>query len=144
MSDVERAKMKIAAIMQAAFNNVLSDGTNWVLQVGSTRVGVRVVGISNSVPGTGDVGVLIFGEVLEDVKLSNELYRRVATHKGVFGALRVTETSGGRGDVAFVYHILGDDMDMSELTHAVMLVAAQSDKLDDELKREFGGKRATD
>lgn len=50
-----------------------------------------------------------------------------------------------RDDTVWIAHnLLGDDLDSGELIASVGLVAVVADKLDDELKGRFGGKRWRD
>lgn len=79
-----------------------------------------------------------------EVPGSPELYKYVATKGFRFGSLRLFEREDGTFNVNFSHQLIGDTLDPEEFNHAVKAVTLTSDKLDDEIRDQFGGKRWID
>lgn len=81
--------------------------------------------------------------ILVGVNDSPELYKYIALHADdyIFGHLSLTKFEDGQLAIFFTHALLGDYLDAGEF-HAVMASIVQtSDRLDDELQPQFGGRR---
>lgn len=87
----------------------------------------------------------ISSPVILDAPVTDELKQYVLENAGswVFGGFRYFEDGGG-ANVIFQHSILGDYVDKEELINSLMAVGATAEKLDDEFKERFGGRRALD
>jgi hypothetical protein len=95
--------------------------------------------------GFGDDGVVIAINcpLLTDVKLTNELFRHVATEGQQFkigGLIVQPDDKGKTGWVLYCYSIIADDLDESELMQAVLGVSYIGDDIGADLQKQFGGK----
>jgi hypothetical protein len=81
------------------------------------------------------------------VSTSPELFEWLARHCGdhFFGSFEIFDDDDG-GTVTFgiYYTLLGDYLDPAELSAAVSAVAGAADELDDDVTKQFGGRRYTD
>lgn len=75
-----------------------------------------------------------------EVPLTPALFEYVATSSFRMGALNVNRNEGDKiGAIFLTYSIVGDDLDESELTTAVNVMAVTGNTLDNELQEKFGG-----
>ncbi len=104
---------------------------------GSARVFVDVLPVLDD-----STAVRASSPVLSDIDLSDGLaLRLLALSPSPFGWFVYVPA---RREVWFQHVVLGDDLDMTEFTAAIDVVASTADDYDDELQREFGGKRYAD
>lgn len=139
MSAIDAVRTKIQRILTDNFGRVEIDRDNdFVVRKSSAVAFVRVR------EGFGEDGVIIDVRcpLLTNLKLSNDLYKYVATEGQWFklGGMYVNPDDNGKtGWLFFKYSITGDDLDESELMNAVGSVVVTSDQLDNELQERFGG-----
>jgi hypothetical protein len=136
-------KDKVQRFVTNAFGTVqIAPNGMLTLQTGSARVFVECRAWGD----TGKSLVQVRAPVLHECPASPELYQHIATHADdfLFGHLSAQAEEGGNVTVWFTHTLLGDYLDPEEITVAVGGVAATADKIDDELKTRFGGKRFHD
>jgi len=134
---------KVQRTLTETFSDVRvdSDG-DFAIPYESTSVFVRC-----SEQGEGDSKrtlVQIWAEVLSEVNPTPELFEFVATHADdwVFGHIfTIRDGESGLNRVLMRHTLLGDYLDAEELRSAVVGIVISADKLDDEMKDSFGGKR---
>jgi len=136
ISDVQ---MNIQRMLQSLFGTVQLDGDgDFVFRAESTLAFGEVLDW-----GDGDFVFNVWAPVLVDVPITNELCRYVATESFVLGNLRLAEQEDGKtAELQFQYRIIANDIDESELKHAVSAVVLVADDLDDKLVKRFGGQLA--
>lgn len=109
---------------------------DFTLRNGSAQVFVSVRAF-----GEASTAVRIFAPINYDVPASPELFHYVATRGSyVFGHLRCSERDGTVA-VTLGHTLLGEFLDPEELRVALFFVASFGDRLDDEIKSQFGGRR---
>lgn len=79
--------------------------------------------------------------VLADVELSEALLKRL---NELNETLYFGKSYWRGGEVWLAHNLLGDTLDTEELIASVGLLAVVADRLDDELKKSFGGRRWRD
>ena len=81
--------------------------------------------------------------VLWDVPISNELFRHVALHADDcrIGHLSAFENDRGSVNLFITHTLLGDYLDEDELVSTVYMTLTTANDLDDELQKQFGGRR---
>ena len=94
----------------------------------------------------GAVIVEFMAPILFDVVLSKDLLKWVSMNdEMVFGHVAIqADDDGVTGTLTCKHTILGDFIDPDELEWSVATVGYSADRLDDELKGRFGGKRLSD
>ncbi len=151
MATVEQTMMKVQRFLtgpmglkislsdeeiQVRFNNI------------STAVNISVNDWGKTDDGDSESLVHIWATVLHDVTPTPALFEWVAKEGGAqwFGNVRAIEGPAGSGKVSLImaHTLLGDFLDQRELEAAMLGVLHSADKLDDELKERFGGKRWAD
>lgn len=143
MTDLLELRDKVQRTLVDTFSDVRvdSDG-DFVIPYESTSVFVRC-----SEQGEGDSKrtlVAIFAVVLSEVNPTPELFEFVAVHADdwVFGHIcTVRDKDSGLNRVLMRHTLLGDYLDAEELRSAVVAIVVSADRLDDEMKETFGGKR---
>ena len=80
-----------------------------------------------------------------EVPATPELFRWIATHTDswLFGHLGAEESDRGV-TVVFRRSVLGDFVDPAQLHQAVGIVATTANQIDEEIKRQFGGRLFTE
>ena len=139
MGNVDQVRAKVQQILTENFSSVVidSDG-DFSLRRGSAQVFVRVWAREGSEP----TFVAVTVPLLLEVKPSPELFEFVAIHADdyVFGHLNASRRDDSI-DIFLSHTLLGDYLDEAELDSAVGVLLGVADKLDDELKAQFGGRR---
>lgn len=134
-----QVREKVQRILTDALGSVSidSDG-DFFVRFGSTVVFVHVEGIDEEA-----TMIESFAIVLDDVKLTPEVYRWAATEgqRYRFGRAAVVEGDAGVGRILANHTLLGDFLDPEELKWAVIATGRLADDLDDELQGRFGGKK---
>lgn len=144
MSAVDRVKKKTQQILTDILGSVRIDKDgDFVVTHESAAVFVTVT------EGFGDDGTIIGVEcpMVVDVKVTSDLYKWIATEgqSYILGSCRLMSGDDFKtAMIAFRYNIIGDDVDESELKAAVFAVTLSANKLDDELKKKFGGRLFTE
>jgi hypothetical protein len=90
--------------------------------------------------------VHIFAPILRNVPASEELFKWIAIAGTGYrlGTVEAFEEEGGTIFLHYRYALLADFLDEDELSTAMWAVLGTADRLDDELKEKFGGKRWID
>ncbi|GAB08588.1 hypothetical protein GOARA_013_00320 [Gordonia araii NBRC 100433] len=140
MANVDAVKSKVQEFLVSNLNNVGLTKDGFTIRNGSAQIFV-------SVRQWGDKDTLVKFEVpvLFDVPRSPELYEYIAFHASdwVFGTigLNASDEDPGKVVITLEHSLQGDYLDEPELMEAVRLLAQIGDKIDDELKSQFGGTR---
>jgi hypothetical protein len=102
---------------------------------------VKVIVNTEDFPEKPYVDVIAF--VLINVKDDIKLYKYLMTEKSYnFNKWEVeTGEDNGTVNVYLTARVLIDDLDASELNFAIMSTAVIADGIDEEIQKEFGGKR---
>lgn len=134
---VEQVGKKVQRMLAEMFGSISidSDG-DFFVRFDSATVFVRVFETH-----AGTTMVRVFAVVLSGARLSDDLYRWVATsgQDYFFGHMQVVERENGSGLLLFEHHLLGDYVDPDELSFAVHAMGSVADDIDDELQQRFGG-----
>jgi hypothetical protein len=122
----------------------LTDKGDFQFRVGSTVVQVQVREQKIYGPGPNTL-VYMEAVLVRGAPPTPELFRHIALQAGdiLFGTLFAKEDADGVS-VRFGHSLLGDFLDTEEFQSALAKVAGTSDGLDDELVRNFGGRRLQD
>lgn len=143
MSDVEGVKERVRTYLTQQWEISIADNGVFSIPFGSTQVTVQVA----AHPDAQATVVIVSASMLFYVPLVPELYRHVAIHADDwwFGHLFLVESADGTTGTVVARHLmLGDYLDKAELTYAVIGVGSSADRVDDELRTQFGGKRYED
>jgi len=90
--------------------------------------------------------VHINAPILREVAKSAELYEWLVTQGTMYriGFVRAIHAEDGTISLMFRYALLADYLDEDELSTAMWSVIGTADELDEELQKQFGGKRWVD
>jgi hypothetical protein len=90
--------------------------------------------------------VHIWAPVLVGLKPTAEMFKWVATEgQGFFyGSFMLREIEDGTFHLIFQMGLPGDELDQGELNAALIAVSSTADGNDEDLKKQFGGKRIQD
>jgi hypothetical protein len=139
MSNIDSVRQKVQRILTKNLNNVrIDEDGDFIVSYESASVFVQIVDF-------GDESVIIqlTCPMIKDVKLTNELYKWVATEgqSKRIGGCRVEEINNkaGYGIVLNEQSLLADDLDESELMGNLGVLITTSADLDTELQSMFGG-----
>jgi len=114
----------------------------------STRVNVSVADWGKNKDGDPSSLVQLSCPILWEVDPSPGLFEWISREGGnyYFGHVSVQDDSSAPGKlfVMMSHTLLGDYLDEEELSSALYAMLGTADKLDDELKGKFGGKRLAD
>jgi hypothetical protein len=141
MGDLARVKDKVQSILAAKFTATLTERGGFGLRNGSAQLTIDVV--QRGDVEDGPVWITFLVPVLWDVPISNELYRYVALHADdyMIGHLSAFENDRGSANLFLSHSLLGDYLDEEELVSTIVMTLGTGDDLDDELQRQFGGRR---
>jgi hypothetical protein len=140
MSDLEtrtlQLKNRVQEWLTEKFNNIsVGENGSYSFRIESTRLFVRVgeFGEENLVIG-------VSAPVLLGVPVTQEFKDYVLDGSFVFGGFDYFEDEEG-ANLVFRHSILGDYVDKEEFLNSVYAVGITAERLDDELKDRFGGRR---
>lgn len=140
MASVKQVQSKVQSILTTELGSVrvAADG-EIKINYESTLVTIAVEDYGNN-----ETIVVITAIVTSGTKETPALYKFLNdTNANLrFGSLQYL--SGNPSVMILQYTILGDFLDPEELLNAVRAVVLIADKLDDEIVKEFGGKRFID
>lgn len=150
MATVEQTMMKVQRLLTGPMGLKVTVGADG-FQVGfkdvSTVINIRVKDWGTNGEGDPETLVLLWAPILQGVRPSPELFEWVAREGGKkwFGHIEV-HNEGDSGLVLLVmsHTLLGDFLDERELEAAFKTLLLSADTLDDELQKQFGGKRWAD
>jgi len=126
----------IEKYLKESFGTYLRDQSeNYILQAGSARIFITPIDWIE-----GQTLIRIVAPVNRDTQVSAELthFLAVENMKVIFGKLSLDPDNHA---VYFEHTLLGDFLNRKELEVAVKAIAITSDKYDDEIQAQFGGKK---
>ena len=151
MASVDQTMMKVQRILTGPMGlRVSLQGNTMHITFTdvSTRVSVTVQDWGVDKNGDPQTLVRLSSPVLWEVPPSPALFEWIAREGGnyFFGHVSAYDDNDAPGKLflAMSHTLLGDYLDEEELSSAMWGVLSTADKLDDELKGKFGGKRLSD
>lgn len=151
MANVDQTMMKVQRLLTGPMGlRIQLNGDTIAVQFTdvSTRVNIAVQEWGTNKDGDPASLVRISCPILWEVNPSPGLYEWIAREGGNFFFGHVTahedSTSAGKLFLVMSHTLLGDYLDEEELSSAMWAILGSADKLDDELKGKFGGKRLAD
>ena len=151
MADVDQTMMKVQRLLTGPMGlrvNLQGNTISVEFSDVSTRVNLAVQDWGTNKDGDPQSLVRLSCPVLWGVDPSPALYEWVARQGGafLFGHVSVYDDASSPGQLFLVmsHTLLGDYLDEEELSSALYAMLGTADKLDDELKQMFGGKRLAD
>jgi hypothetical protein len=151
MSNVDQTMMKVQRILTGPMGLRISLQGNSISVTftdSSTRVNVGIQDYGVNKAGDPSSLVQLSAPILWEVDPSPALYEWIAREGGKYYFGHVTAyddtTAEGKLFLMMSHTLLGDYLDEEELHWALYAILGTADKLDDELKEKFGGKRLAD
>ena len=149
MANVDQTMMKVQRILTGPMGLRISLQGNTIgvtFTDVSTRVNVSVHDWGTNKDGDPTSLVQISSPILWEVDPSPGLFEWIAKQSYYFGHVSAHDDASSPGKLFLVmsHTLLGDYLDEEELSSAMYAVLGTADKLDDELKQRFGGKRLAD
>ena len=151
MASVDQTMMKVQRILTGPMGlRVSLQGNTMHVTFSdvSTRVSVNVQDWGVDKNGDPQTLVQLSSPILWEVDPSPALFEWIAREGGnfFFGHISAHDDSSAPGKVFLLmsHTLLNDYLDEEELASAMYGVLGTADKLDDELKQKFGGKRLAD
>jgi hypothetical protein len=149
VANVDQTMMKVQRILtgpmglriQLAGNSISVSFTDV-----STRVNVGVTEWGTNKDGDPASLVQISSPILWEVEPTPALFEWIAKQSYYFGHITAHDDTSAPGKLFLLmsHTLLGDYLDEEELSSALYAILGTADKLDDELKGKFGGKRLAD
>ena len=142
MATVEQVKSKIQGYLQKHGSVTIDSEGDFAFEWGSTAVFVRVLDW-----GDGDVVVNVHAPVAFNVPVTDELCADLLLERlVVMGAWTIDRNDDNKklGTIFFSIRLLGNDIDESELVHAIRAAGDTADGHDDQIVARFGGTRFED
>lgn len=151
MANVDQTMMKVQRILTGPMGLRISlQGSTIIVQFNdvSTRINVNVQDWGVDKNGDPQTLVQLSAPILWEVPPSPGLFEWIAKEGSTyfFGHVSAHDDSDAPGKLflRMSHTLLGDYLDEEELNSALYAVLGTADKLDDELKQKFGGKRLAD
>jgi len=151
MADLDMTMMKVQRLLTGPMGLRISlQGTTITVTFSdsSTRVNVNFTDWGKNKAGDASTLVQISSPLLWEVDPTPQLYEWIAREGGkyYFGHVTAYDDSSAPGKLFLnmSHTLLGDYLDEEELHWALYSLLNTADKLDDELKGKFGGKRLAD
>jgi hypothetical protein len=151
VADVDHTMMKVQRLLTGPMGlRIQLEGNTITVTFTdvSTRVNISIQDWGTDKNGDPQSIVRLSCPILWEVEPSPALYEWVAREGGnyFFGHVSAHEDSTSPGKLFLVmsHGLLGDYLDEEELSSAMYAIMGTADKLDDELKGKFGGKRLAD
>lgn len=151
MADLDMTMMKVQRILTGPMGLRISlQGSTIAITFAesSTRVNLTFTDWGTNKAGDPSTLVGVSAPLLWEVDPSPELFEWIAKNGGrfFFGHVTAYDDSSAPGKLflAMSHTLLGDYLDEEELHWALYTLLQTADKLDDELKEKFGGKRLAD
>jgi hypothetical protein len=150
MATVEQTYMKVQRLLTGPMGlRVTLEGDRFSVRFAeaSTSVQLRVRDWGKDREGEPQSLVLVSALILREVKPTPALYEWVARHGGSrwFGHVEVhDDKEPGTVYLLMSHTLLGDFIDEKELEVGLFAVQMAADGWDDELQKQFGGKRWSD
>lgn len=139
MASTEEVRARVRRILHNKLGLLKTQGDDLFVQHGSTGCRVtfhevgRVTLVNLSAP------------ILFDLPLTPALYEEVARRTGKFrfGSICLREEDG-KGNLFFEGALVGDTLEEDELMFPLVAIVTTADRLDDEYRSRFGGRRLED
>jgi hypothetical protein len=151
VANVDMTMMKVQRILTGPMNlRIQLHGNTIAVSFTdmSTRVNLSVDPWGKNSDGDESSLVRMWCPILWEVPPSPQLFEWVAKEGGnyFFGHVSVQDDVNNPGKLFLLmtHTLLGDYLDEGELSSAMYAMLGTADKLDDELKGKFGGKRLAD
>lgn len=150
MATVEETMMKVQRLLTGAMGlKIGMQGDTYSVQFEnmSTSVQLRVREWVKTTDGEPQSLIVISSLILRGVTPTPKLYEWVARSGGSrwFGHVEVyDDKEPGKVLLIMSHTLLGDYLDQKELEHGMYAVLRSADEWDDQLQKEFGGKRWSD
>ena len=151
MANADQTMMKVQRILTGPMGLRISlQGSSIAVtfQDVSTRVNINVQDWGTNKDGDPASLVQLSCPILWEVDPTPQLFEWIARQGGnyFFGHISAHDDSSAPGKVFLLmsHTLLGDYLDEDELSSAMYAMLGTADKLDDELKGKFGGKRLSD
>ena len=151
MADVDMTMMKVQRLLTGPMGLRISlqgETISVSFSDSSTRINIGFTAWGQNKAGDPSTLVQISSPLLWEVDPSPALYEWIAREGGkyYFGHVSAYDDSSAPGKLFLMLHhtLLGDYLDEEELHWALYSLLGTADKLDDELKEKFGGKRLAD
>ncbi|MFH1331040.1 MAG: hypothetical protein ABIJ48_10370 [Actinomycetota bacterium] len=139
VASTDEVRAKVRRILQNKLGNVKTQGDDFFVRHGSTgcRLTFHEVDRVNLVN--------LSSPILFEVPLTPALYEEVARRTGKFrfGSICLREEKG-KGNLFFEGALIGDTLDEDELMFPLVAIVTTADRLDDEFRPRFGGRRLED
>jgi hypothetical protein len=133
MATVEKVHQQVVQVLTEAKVPFGEKAGRVYIRMGSAAVFIKVTSWFDE-----HTAVELVCPVLRDVKKTPALFEKLdQINRGLFFGRVYTHDDG----VWLGHNLLGDHLDADELTSAVGLLSRAADRIDDELKSEFGGTR---
>jgi hypothetical protein len=147
MPTVDQVKNKVLRMLSSQFDVRTDSDGDIVIKHESAICWVGATQWNNNNEGR-DIVVTVTAPVLWEVKRSPKLFEYVATkgQKYMIGRMACNDHKDDLSltNLFFEYNLLADNLDEPELINATLLILSTANNLDDELQKEFGGKRTSD
>jgi hypothetical protein len=151
LANVDQTMMKVQRILTGPMGLRIQLHGNTVIITFtdvSTRVNLSVDEWGKNSEGDDSSLVRIWCPILWEVDPTPALYEWIAREGGsfFFGHVTAQDDASNPGKVFLMmaHTLLGDYLDEGELSSALYAMLGTADRLDDELKGKFGGKRLAD
>ncbi len=131
----DEVKGKVQRILSKNFETSLA-GDGFMVQFGSTMVLVAIHDEPFGIEGDQIWLVGILGRILQDVDLTDELAREIATLSPIFGSI-----NWGEGSIHVQHNLIGNTIDEEELSYSLAMIGFYIDQIDDEWQLRFGGNK---
>jgi len=140
MVTVSDTKDKVQRFLTQMASVNIDENGRYSIRHGSARVFVSVEEL-----GDDHTWVKLVCPLVWEATISPELYEYIALNSDLYKygtlSLVVDNDDSSKASIFFTYGMLGTTLDPDELQLAVGLIANTADELDDELKKQFNGKR---
>jgi hypothetical protein len=151
MANVDATMMKVQRLLTGPMGLRISlqgETISITFTDSSTRINVSVQDWGTNKAGDPSALVRLSAPLLWEVEPKPELFEWIARQGGnyYFGHVVAYDDSSAAGKLflSMSHTLLGDYLDEEELHWALFSMLGTADKLDDELKEKFGGKRYAD
>jgi hypothetical protein len=136
VASADEVRAKVGRILQNKLGISQAQGDDFFVRHGSTGCRVTFHEMSRVTL------VNLSSPILFDVPLTAALYEEVARRTGKFrfGSICLREEEG-KGSLFFEGAVVGDTLDEDELMLPLVAIVTTADRLDDELRPRFGGRR---
>ena len=151
MADVDMTMMKVQRLLTGPMGlriTLQGTGMSVAFSDASTRVNISIAEWGKNKDGDPSSVVQLSCPILWEVEPTPALHEWIARQGGTFFFGHVVayedSTAPGKLFLTMAHTLLGDYLDEGELSATLYAMLGTADRLDDELKEKFGGKRLAD